>query len=261
MSFTDVTREAGLPETGLAIKGFGDVNGDGHPDLLVLEDRKPELYLNHGKGKFAKKPGAVLGLEPASRPTHASWGLAVVSDFDNDGIPDILWNGKHFLWVLRGQGDGTFQYMNKAWGIKDFAASSVDDGLCFGDINGDGMLDIVGYVSGGDRRTVAVYRNDLPKQNWVRVRPVGAAGNRGAAGATIRISEAGTGKLLWYEQVAIYDSQASQSYYGLAQTERHYGLGKRDVVDVKIEFYPSGKKVERKNVKANGVVAVREDAP
>jgi hypothetical protein len=154
-----------------------------------------------------------------------------------------------------------FKYVNKEWGIKDLSASSIDDGLCFGDIDGDGALDIIGYTALGDRRLFAVYRNDLPKQNWLRVRPIGLPGNKAAAGAKIRLYAAGTGKLLAYEQVVIHDSQAAPSYYGLAETERHFGLGRDATVDVSVEFYPSGNKVERKNVKANTVVSIREASP
>src|SRR5256885_16845899 len=117
-------------------------------------------------------------------PRYVSRGLAVVTDFDNDGLPDILWNGRNFLWLLRGTPDGHFAYMNKAWGIEDKSAASVDDGLCFGDIDGDGDLDIIGYTGSIDaHRQVKGYCNDLPTQNWLRVRLAGAGGKRSAAGA------------------------------------------------------------------------------
>ncbi|HEY7426383.1 MAG TPA: VCBS repeat-containing protein [Gemmataceae bacterium] len=260
MKFADVTKECGLNDgEGMSIKGAGDVNQDGFPDLFVLENKKPEVYLNDGKGKFTKLAGAITGMKDATRPSYSSWGLAVVTDFDNDGIPDILWNGKHFLWVLRGIGDGRFEYMNKSWGIKDLSASSVDDGHCFGDIDGDGALDIVGYTAVGNRRWVAVYRNDLPKNNWVNVRPIGRTGNRGAAGAKVRLYAPGTRDLLWYEQVTIYDSQAATCYYSYGCTERHYGLGQRATVDVSVEFYPSGVRVDRAGVKAGTTLEVKED--
>ena len=259
MNFSDVTEKVGLHEDGLAIKGVGDVDQDGHLDLLVLENGRPEIYPNDGHGNFARKPGAISGMEGASKPRYVSWGLAVVTDFDNDGVADILWNGRNFLWVLRGTGGGNYTYMNKAWGIEDKSAASVDDGLCFGDIDGDGNLDIVGYTGSLDsHRLVKVYRNELPAQNWVRVRLVGAAGNRGAAGAKIRIAEPGNpGKLVWFEQVTVLDSQSAHSYYSLAPTERHFGLGGRSAVNVSVEFYPSGKRVE-KTAKANSTVLVSE---
>lgn len=256
--FIDVTLASGLAETGISIKGAGDVNRDGFPDLFVLENKVPHIYLNDGKGRFTKQAGAIRGLEKATRPAYSSWGLAVVVDLDNDGIPDILWNGRNFLWVLRGAGDGHFDYMNKAWGIKDTSAASVDDGLCFGDINGDGALDLIGYSSIDNQRRVAVYRNDLPRQHWLKVRPLGRTGNRGAAGAKIRLTDPRTGALLWYEQVAIYDSQAAASYYSHAVTERHFGLGPRQEVDVSVEFYPSGLLVQQQGVQADRTVEVRE---
>src|SRR5205085_7145094 len=121
-------------------KGVGDVNQDGHLDLMVLEGRKPELYLNDGKGRFTRAEGAIGGMESAGRPHYASWGLAVVTDFDNDGVPDILWNGRNFLWALRGVGGGKFAYVNQVWGSEDTAAATGDDGLCLGGIDGDGHL-------------------------------------------------------------------------------------------------------------------------
>lgn len=260
-NFSDTTAQAGLIEDGLAIKGVGDVNQDGHLDLLVLENRIPEIYLNNGKGNFAKKPSAFAGMEAASKPRYVSWGLAVVTDFDNDGVPDILWNGRNFLWLLRGTGGGSFTYMNKAWGIEDKSAASVDDGLCFGDIDGDGDLDIIGYTGPLDsNRRAKVYRDDRPAQNWVRVRLVGAAGNRGAAGAKIRLTEPGDpSKLLAFEQVMILDSQSAHSYYSLAPTERHFGLGRRSAVDLSVEFHPSRKRVQRQSVAANSRITISEE--
>ena len=259
MNFTNATDAAGLHEDGLAIKGVGDANRDGHLDLIVLENKLPELYLNDGKGKFTRKPGAFAGLEAASKPRYVSWGLGVVADFDNDGTGDILWNGRNFLWILRGTGGGSFTYMNRQWGVEDKSAASVDDGLCFGDMDGDGDLDIIGYTGSLDgHRQVKVYRNDLPAQNWLRVRLTGAGGNRSAAGAKIRVTEHGLpGRLLWFEQVTILDSQSSHSYYSVVPTERHFGLGRRGEVDVHVEFYPSGQQVKR-TAEANSILVVSE---
>jgi hypothetical protein len=283
--FSDVTTAAGLPEKALSVKGAGDLNQDGFPDLICIEtvsqDASPpallppggargeglragsknkierkrlEIYLNDGKGRFTKQEGSLVG---GGRGINApSWGVAVVTDFDNDGLPDVIVNGRNFLKLYRGTGDGRFLYMNDTWGIKDLSAASVDDGLCFGDIDGDGKLDIVGYTSLDQPRQIAVYRNDLPPQNWINVRPVGLPGNRGAAGAKIRLYVPGSKQLLWHEQVAIYDSQASASYYSFPQTERHFGLGKRTAADVSVEFYPSGKVVWRRDAAANTTVVI-----
>jgi hypothetical protein len=253
--FVDVTKESGLKEEGVAIKGVGDVNQDGATDLLVLERKRPAIYLNDGHGKFAKKADALVGMEAARMPVYASWGMAVVTDFDNDGVADIIWNGRNFLWILRGLGDGKFEYANKKWGIEDLSSATVDDGICFGDFDGVGALDVIGYAGKLDgQRRLRVYRNDVARGNWLNVRLIGAAGNRGASGAKIRIAQGG--KLLWYEQVLNVGSQSAHSYYISSVTERHFGLGARDSADVSVEFYPSGKKVEKSAVK--GVVELKE---
>jgi len=258
--FSDGTVAAGLSDNdGLAIKGVGDADQDGWPDLLVLENRRPELYVNDGKGSFRRRDGAFAGMEKARKPAYVSWGLAVVVDLDNDGIADIMWNGRNFLWILRGNGDGTFTYINREWGIDDYSKATVDDGLCFGDIDQDGALDIIGYAAGPEPARVKVYRNGVARGNWLRVRPVGAPGNRGAAGAKIRITDpAAGGRLLWCEQVQVIASQSAHSYYAHCQTERHFGLGARSAVDVEVQFYPSGKVVRKRGAAANSTVVIDE---
>ena len=64
--------------------------------------------------------------------------------------------------------------------------------------------------------------------------------------------------MLWYEQVSIYDSQAAASYYALAATERHFGLGERETVDVSVEFYPSPRLIWKRGINANQTVEVAE---
>ena len=65
--------------------------------------------------------------------------------------------------------------------------------------------------------------------------------------------------VLWSEQVMILNSQSAHSYYSTSQTERHFGLGHRSAVDVSVEFYPSAKRIEKKNAKSNAALIVAED--
>jgi ASPIC and UnbV/FG-GAP-like repeat len=262
LTFTDITASAGIPANGTIAKGIGDYDQDGDTDFIAIENKSmpPATYLNNGQGVFTKKPGAISGVA-AGTMEYSYWGTAIATDFDNDGIVDIIMNGKYYLKVLRGTGGGNFTYMNTAWGIRDAAASAVDDGLCFGDFDADGDLDIIGYNETWPTRTLNVYRNDLAPNNWLNVRPIGLAGNKGAAGAKISIFAAGTNQLLWYEQVATYDFQVATSYYGHSESERHFGLGTRATVDVVMEFPTSGATTRINNVAANQSIRVFESQP
>ncbi|MBM4041903.1 MAG: VCBS repeat-containing protein, partial [Planctomycetes bacterium] len=183
LGFTNATKEAGLNEEGGSIHGVGDLDADGDLDLICVEGEKAPfrllICLNDGKGHFTPQPNAIAGGDKL-RIANTNWGGAILTDFDNDAVPDIIVNGKYFLYVLRGTGSGKFEAVNDAWGLPTTAWSAVDEGLCFGDIDGDGDLDILtcGKGAEGREKGIEVFRNDLPRQNWLRVRPIGRKGNR-----------------------------------------------------------------------------------
>jgi hypothetical protein len=259
LQWSKQTVAANLP-AGVVVKGVGDYDLDGDLDLIAIEHKMlpPVIYKNNGSGVFTRVANAISGVA-ASTLTYSAWGTAVAADLDNDGIPDILMNGKYYLLLLRGTGGGNFVSMNAAWGITNICPCSVDGGLTFGDIDGDGDLDIAGYANIDEPYFVKLYRNDNPARNWLNVRPIGRPGNRGATGAKVRLYAAGTSQLVGYESIAIYCFQAAASYYGRQVTERHFGLGARASVDVEVEFYPSGHVVRHDAVDANGVIEIRED--
>jgi hypothetical protein len=88
---------------------------------------------------------------------------------------------------------------------------------------------------------------------------VGLPGNKGGVNSKIRVYEANTNHLLWFEEVMMFSKQAQQNYYAFDQLERHYGLGTKDHVDVTVTFYPSGTVVRSNGVAANSTIVIGED--
>ena len=97
-SFRDVTGSTGAlgAEAQQSFSAaWGDVNHDGHLDLLVCFLEKPaRLYLGNGKGEFTS-PGAVPGLEGMEPAFAASF-----ADVDDDGDLDLALNLERRVLVL-----------------------------------------------------------------------------------------------------------------------------------------------------------------
>jgi len=86
-TFRDVTRESGLNKNNTRFSfccAWGDANGDGWPDLYVVNDfGRKNLYKNNGDGTFADV-APEMGVEDIGAGMSACW-----ADFNNDGREDI----------------------------------------------------------------------------------------------------------------------------------------------------------------------------
>jgi hypothetical protein len=108
---------------------IGDFNGDGIPDLAAYDG----VHLGRGDGTFAP-PRAGLGIPYKAR---GDTGM-IAGEFDGDGKLDlaVVDSQDNSVWVLLGNGDGTFRQ------AREYFVGQNPISLGAGDFDGDGTLDL-----------------------------------------------------------------------------------------------------------------------
>lgn len=112
----------------------GDLNGDGRPDIVTVENATQSLSI-----LLANPDGTYQS--PLSRGLGFSASSIVAADFNGDGVADLALSAGNFIAVLINAGDGTFA--PPAFYSAGISANYVTAA----DVNHDGKLDLA--VAGG----------------------------------------------------------------------------------------------------------------
>ena len=139
---------------------LGDVNNDGLLDLCVTgnEHNTVEIFLGDGSGKFSPSPGSPSVV--SASPGFKAQSLQLV-DLNEDGKLDTLTtnNQQNSFATMFGNGRGGFS----PGPVATFPAGQGRYSFAFGDLDGDGHLDVViasGNNEFGEPGRVVMMRGD-----------------------------------------------------------------------------------------------------
>lgn len=242
-TFSDVSFETGTGYSALgSAQGsmgvtWGDYDCDGLIDLFVtnFDNEHNALYKNLGpKGFLDVSMETKVG---APSTPYVGWGTAFV-DLDNDGFLDLfVANGhvypqiefvqsptqmgfrQHFL-LHRNLGDGTFEEISKDAGLRAAGLQS-RRGAAFGDLNNDGLIDVVVASLGA---APGVLLNATANKNQsVMLKLVQRGSNIDAIGSRAILK---TNK-----RTMMRDVEAGASYLSQNDLRLHFGFGKDETIE------------------------------
>jgi len=266
--FEEVAFDAGvaLTEDGNFISGMGldfrDFNNDGYPDIafVALNNQTFPLFQNSGKGDF-RETTAESGMRGLSNQM-SGFGAALY-DFDNDGWKDLFVTRGHveslplpgteidqYNSVFRNLGaSGKWAALTEGAGL-NAAPAARHRGCAFGDLDGDGRIDVVATALGKDAE---IWMNrSAGSGHWMEIALRGTKSNRDGIGARV--------KVVAKSRTQYNHMTTSVGYASSTDGPVHFGLG-TDTQAILIEIHwPSGIVQTLHDVDADKIIKVTEPA-
>jgi hypothetical protein len=97
---------------GWTVVGAADSNGDGVPDLVWQNDTTRQVVVDYYGGAGGATPVSWAWLNPVGAP---GWHVAAVTDFNGDGVPDLVWENDTSRAVVVNYYSGTGGAVYQSW--------------------------------------------------------------------------------------------------------------------------------------------------
>ena len=254
---------AGLNQDGNVFAGMGvdfaDYDNDGRPDIVVtdLSNERYVLFHNVGGGLFSDESSS-SGL---SRITMllSGWSTKFI-DYDNDGWKDLFAAQGHVLDnIEKTSGNLTYEQppllarndggkFSRLTAGEALARPRAGRGAAFGDLNGDGFVDIV-VANVGQRPSVL--RNRGGSNHWLGIRLRGTRSNRDGIGAHISVTTPDGNR-------QSYSVSTTAGYLSASDRRVIVGLGTAATAQSVTIRWPGGTLQELSNIRSNQMLDITE---
>ncbi len=213
---------------------FADFNNDAHLDLYVTNGYLRD-YTNMDFLRYAQDR---MGQAISGSPQSSERLMELIARMPETRLANYVYAGTDRL---------TFINRSEAWGL---AEPSISNGAAYGDLDGDGDLDL---VVNNLNQPAFVYRNDLTTHanHYLRVQLHGKAPNGNGIGSVV---EAKVGDALLRREAYF-----SRGYQSSMEPVLTFGLGAAASVDVLRVTWPDGTVTTEQNVPADRLLTLRQE--
>jgi hypothetical protein len=258
-------RGCAVDENGAAKAGMGvmavDFDGDVDRDIVVVNLSKQSDSYYQNEGDFFSDGTARIGLAEASRAA-TRFGMGIL-DFDNDGYLDLyLACGRVVASLeaetadpyaesnilMRGKEGGVLEEVLPHGGTRERKILTAR-AAAFGDVDGDGGIDIV--VVNRDAEARLLHNTRADRGNWVMFRVTERSG-RDALGAVVTLTVGG--------RTIVRDVVSGYSYCAANDPRVHVGLGAASRAEGVTVTWVDGARESFGAFDANQVVELRRGA-
>jgi hypothetical protein len=233
-TFTEMGQLAGVARTDWSWSALiADYDLDGHKDI----------YVTNGLARDVTSQDYISFLGRRETMASATRGPRV----DFLALVEAMTSSKLSNYAFRNRGDGTFENASAAWGVD---TPSFSNGAAYGDLDGDGALDL---VVNNVNQEAFIYRNNartLTDRRYLQVRLEGEGGNRFGVGAKVTVRS--DRQLFFQEQSPARGFQSSVDYV------LTFGLARLDSVDSVTVDWPDGRVSAIRDVAANQRITIRQ---